>query len=54
MFDKEWMWKLKPMDECRYMVRFPPNKRVDSIAMGDVIWFPLNKEGVMASVKVWD
>jgi hypothetical protein len=22
--------------------------------MGDVIWFPLNKEGVMASLKAWD
>jgi hypothetical protein len=54
MFDKEWQWKLKPMDEYRYLVRFPPNKRVDSIAMGDVIWFPLNKEGVMASLKVCD
>jgi hypothetical protein len=54
MFDKEWQWKLKPMDEYRYMVRFPPTKRVQDIAMGDVIWFPLSKEGVMASLKMWD
>jgi hypothetical protein len=54
MFDKEWNWRLKPMDDYRYMVKFPPSKRVGNIAMGDVIWFPLNKEGVMASLKAWD
>jgi hypothetical protein len=54
MFDKEWHWKLRTMDEYRYMVKFPPNKKVEDIAMGDVIWFPLNKEGVMASLKAWD
>jgi hypothetical protein len=53
MFDKEWNWRLKPMDDYRYMVKFPPSKRVGNIAMGDVIWFPLNK-GVMASLKAWD
>jgi hypothetical protein len=54
MFDKDWVWKLRLMDEYRYMVKFPPTKKVEDIAMGDVIWFPMNKEGVMASLKAWD
>lgn len=54
MFDKEWNWELREMDEYRYTMRFPPNKKVEDIVMGDVIWFSLNKEGVMASLKVWD
>jgi hypothetical protein len=54
MFDKEWQWKLKPIDEYKYMLRFPPAKRVENIATGDVIRFPLSKEGVMASLKMWD
>jgi hypothetical protein len=28
MFDKEWNWKLKTMDEYRYMVKFPQAKRL--------------------------
>jgi hypothetical protein len=54
MFDKDWQWKLKPMDNYKYMIKFPPSKRVESTSMGDVIWFPLSKEGVMASLKMWD
>lgn len=54
MFDKDWSWELKGMDEYRFMIRFPPNKKVEDIVMGDMIWFPLNKEGVMASLKAWD
>jgi hypothetical protein len=54
MFYKEWNCKLITMDEYRYMVKFPPNKKVEDIAMRDVIWFPLNKEGVMASFQAWD
>jgi hypothetical protein len=26
--------------------QIPPSKRVENIAMGDVIWFPLSKAGV--------
>jgi hypothetical protein len=54
MFDKDWVWKLRPLDEYRYMIKFPPTRKVEDIAMGDVIWFPMNKEGVMASLKAWD
>lgn len=26
MFDKDWQWNLKGLDEYRYVVRFPPTK----------------------------
>jgi hypothetical protein len=54
MFDKDWVWKLRPLYDYRYMIRFSPSKRVENMVMGDVIWFPLNKHGVMDSLKVWD
>jgi hypothetical protein len=54
MFDKEWQWKLKSLEEYRYMVKFLPSKRVEDLVMGDMIWFPLNKDGVTTSLKAWD
>jgi hypothetical protein len=30
LFDHNWHWQLKEIDEFRYLVRFPPHKQVDT------------------------
>jgi hypothetical protein len=53
--DKEWNWNLMKIEEYKYLVKFPPRKRVvDSVTMGGASYFYLNKGDVMASLKVWD
>jgi hypothetical protein len=53
--DKEWHWNLMKMEDYKYLVKFPPHKRVvDSVAMGGISYFYLNRGAVMASLKVWD
>jgi hypothetical protein len=53
--DKEWQWSLMRMEDYKYLVKFPPHKKVvDSVAMGGISYFYLNKGAVMASLKVWD
>ncbi|RLN27693.1 hypothetical protein C2845_PM05G21450 [Panicum miliaceum] len=53
-FDKDWPWKLKELDEYRYVIKFPPANKVESITMGKMIYILINNEGVMISLKVWD
>ncbi|CAO2145197.1 unnamed protein product [Urochloa humidicola] len=52
--DKDWNWQLMKMEEYRYLIKFPPYKRVDSIGFGKATYFYLKKDTVLASVKVWD
>lgn len=54
LFDKEWNWQLKKAEENSYIVRFPPNKRVENLVVGSETMFYLKKNGVMASLKSWD
>jgi hypothetical protein len=36
-FDKKWHWNLMNMEDYKYLVKFPPHKRVvDSVAMGGI------------------
>jgi hypothetical protein len=51
-FDKDWPWNLKLLDEYKYMIKFPPGNKVESITMGKMIYFPINNDGVMVSLKV--
>jgi hypothetical protein len=53
--DKDWKCNLMKMEDYRYLVKFPPHRKVeDSVAMGGTSYFYLNKGAVMASLKVWD
>ncbi|CAN6363764.1 unnamed protein product [Urochloa humidicola] len=52
--DKDWDWKLMKMEEYKYLVKFPPNKKVESIVLGKATYFYLKRETVMASLRVWD
>ncbi|CAL4997497.1 unnamed protein product [Urochloa decumbens] len=42
------------MDEYRFLVKFPPNKKVESKVIGKDTFFYLKKDTVMASLRVWD
>jgi hypothetical protein len=51
-FNPNWPWQIRQLDECCYLVKFPPNKRVE-----DMVYFTsfnLGKEGVSVSVKKWE
>ncbi|TVT99235.1 hypothetical protein EJB05_55411, partial [Eragrostis curvula] len=55
IFDREWPWQLNPLDEYRYLTRFPPHKKIAELTFSDVTYFYLNKEeGILASLREWD
>lgn len=37
LFDKNWAWQLKKTDEYRYLVRFPPDRKVEKLVIGRAI-----------------
>ena len=38
IFCKEWPWQIRELDVGRFLVRFPPHKRVDDIKNGLEAW----------------
>lgn len=56
VFDAEWKWQLKQMDEYRFLLRFPPQKKIDDLVITSkgVTYFYLDKKEVMVSLKAWD
>lgn len=54
LFEQEWPWQLKQLDEFRFLVRFPPEKRVDNIVINNVSFFYLQNDEVQASLRVWN
>ncbi|XP_062203848.1 uncharacterized protein LOC133906086 [Phragmites australis] len=54
LFDPNWPWQLRPMDDYRYLVKFPPHKKVSDIVISNVTFFNLNKEGVLGSLRKWN
>lgn len=54
LFDKDWAWQLKKSDEYRYIVRFPPDRKVENLVIGKASVFYLNRPGVVGSLSVWN
>lgn len=50
-FNPAWPWQIRQLEEWCYLVRFPPNKKVEDIA--DFPSFNLGKEGVSIKVQQW-
>jgi hypothetical protein len=50
-FNPNWPWQKRQLEEWSFLVRFPPNKKVEDMA--DFNSFNLGKEGVSVSVKPW-
>jgi hypothetical protein len=54
LFDKNWKWQLKKSDEYKYIVRFPPDRKVENLVIGKASVFDLNRSGVAGSLSVWN
>ncbi|KAG0531040.1 hypothetical protein BDA96_05G240100 [Sorghum bicolor] len=54
LVDRDWAWQLRKIDEDSYIVRFPPHKKVENMVIGKASLFHVNKESVVASLKVWN
>lgn len=52
--DRDWQWKLMKMEDYKYLVRFPPHKRVDSNVIGKASYFYLRNDTVMAPLRIWN
>jgi hypothetical protein len=48
-FNSNWPWQIRQLEDWCYLVRFPPNKKVED--MTDFNSFNLEKDGVSDSVK---
>ncbi|CAO2190399.1 unnamed protein product [Urochloa humidicola] len=51
-FNPKWPWQVRQLDEWCYLVRFPPNKKVQDLV--DLYSINLHKEGVSIKVEAWD
>jgi len=54
LVDSDWNWQLRKSNEGKYIIRFPPHKKVENLIIGKASQFSLNKPGVTASLKVWN
>jgi hypothetical protein len=54
VFDNDWPWQLKTLEDYKYLVRFPPDKKVENFVTNDGTYFYLNGGEVMASLKIWN
>jgi hypothetical protein len=53
LFDKNWQWFLREIDEFKYLVRFPPHKQITNTLISNTTYFKMRKEGVLVSLKAW-
>jgi hypothetical protein len=51
IFCKDWPWQIREITPCKYLVRFPPDKRVANLK--SLPSFNLRKEGVQVGVMEW-
>jgi hypothetical protein len=51
--DSMWLWQLKKIGEGKYLVRFPPHKKISKTVIYDTTYFKLRKDGVLVSLKAW-
>jgi hypothetical protein len=54
LFDPNWHWQLKEVEEFRYLVRFPSQKQVAATLISDITYFKMKKDGVLVSLKAWN
>lgn len=45
---------MKTLEEYKYLIRFPPDKKVENFVINDGTYFYLNDGEVIASLKVWN
>lgn len=51
IYSKDWPWQIRELEPGRFLVRFPPNKKVSDIK--NYPSFNLRKEGVQVEVLEW-
>jgi hypothetical protein len=51
IFCKDWSWQIRELTPARFLVRFPPHRRVSDIK--NLPSFNLRKEGVQVEVVEW-
>jgi hypothetical protein len=51
IFCKEWPWQIREITPCKYLVRFPPHKKVADLK--NLPSFNLRKNGVQVEVMEW-
>jgi hypothetical protein len=54
LFDPAWHWQLKEIEEYKFLVRFPPHKKIAGTLISDITYFKMNKLGVMVSLRAWN
>jgi hypothetical protein len=53
MFDQKWHWKLKEIEDMKFLVRFPPHKSVATILISETTYFKMKKDTTLVSLKAW-
>jgi hypothetical protein len=53
LFDQNWHWQVRDVEEFKYLVRFPPHRHIATTLISDVTYFKLKKAGVLVSLRAW-
>jgi hypothetical protein len=54
LFDKKWHWELREIEEFKFLLRFPPHKKIANTLISDITYFNLRKEDVLVSLRAWN
>jgi hypothetical protein len=53
LFDQNWHWQVKKIEEFKYLIRFPPHKQIASTLISDITYFKMKKEAMLVSLRAW-
>jgi hypothetical protein len=53
LFDQNWHWQVRELEEFKYLVWFPPHRQIATTLISDVTYFKLKMVGVMVSLRAW-
>jgi hypothetical protein len=44
LFDQNWHWQVKEIEEFKYLVRFPPHKHISLTLISDITYFKMKRK----------
>jgi hypothetical protein len=53
LFDQNWHWQVRELEDFKYLVRFPPHMQIVATLISDVTYFKMKKGGVLVLLRAW-
>jgi hypothetical protein len=53
LFNGNWNWQLRSLGDFKFLIRFPPYRKISDTLISDITYFRMKKEGVLVSLRAW-